>query len=90
MSKKRIDGVWVVECDWVDPNTEEACTLGADGEPAMFVDPNGGKGADDHFQCGRHHGIIPQAEKEEFQLPPDQEINEDVIVPRTEEGVEGG
>ena len=69
MSKKLIDGVWIVECDWED------CTLGMDGEPAQFVDPDGGKDPNKHFQCGRHHGIVPQAEKPEFQLTEDHKLN---------------
>jgi len=73
MSKELIDGIWVVKCDW------KGCNLGRDGEPAQFVDPNGGKDPNNHFQCGRHHGIIPQEEKPEFQLPEDHVLNKDVI-----------
>lgn len=72
-------GCWVVKCDWVDPNSGKLCDLGVDGEPAMFVDPHGGKNAEDHFQCGRHHGIIPQAERPEFQLPEGHKLNTDVL-----------
>lgn len=68
MSKKREGGVWVIVCDFVDEDGKE-CDLGYEGDPAMFVDPDGGRNPEMHFQCGRHHGIIPQAEKEEFQLP---------------------
>jgi hypothetical protein len=78
MSKKLIDGIWVVECDWVDA-TGKPCSLGLEGAPAMFVDPNRGKNATDHFQCGRHHGIIPQSERPEFQLPDGHRLNESVL-----------
>lgn len=69
MSSKNIDGIWVIECDWKD------CDLGVDGAAAQFVDPNGGIDSDKHFQCGRHHGIIPQSEKPEFQLPDGHKLN---------------
>lgn len=72
-------GCWVIKCDWEDPTTGKACALGVDGAPALFVDPSGGKNADDHFQCGRHHGIIPQAERPEFQLPEGHKLNTDVL-----------
>jgi len=73
MSKKLMDGVWIVACDWPE------CDLGLEGEPAQFVDPDGGRDPDKHFQCGRHHGIIPQAEQEDFQLPEDHKLNTEVI-----------
>jgi len=79
MSRQLVNGVWVIACDWLDPETKKTCDLGVDGEPAMFVDPHGGKNPLDHFQCGRHHGIIPQAEKPEFQLPEDHTLNVDVL-----------
>ncbi len=73
MSKKLVDGVWIIMCDW------KGCDLGLEGEPAQFVDPDGGRTPSKHFQCGRHHGIIPQAEKPEFQLPEDHKLNTEVI-----------
>jgi hypothetical protein len=79
MSKKLVDGVWVIECDWKDPKTGEKCSLGLDGEPAQFVDPGAGKKANTHFQCGRHHGVVPQDERPEFQLPEDHKLNTDVL-----------
>lgn len=79
MAKKLVDGIWVVVCDWTDPKTRKACSLGVDGQPAMFVDPNRGKRETDHFQCGRHHGIVPQSERPEFQLPGDHKLNESVL-----------
>jgi hypothetical protein len=83
MSRKLVSGVWVVVCDWVDPATQERCKLGVEGDPAMFVDPMGRKGENKHFQCGRHHGIIPQKEKPEFQLPKDHKLNQEVLKPGT-------
>jgi hypothetical protein len=79
MSKKLVDGVWVIACDWEDPETGKTCTLGEEGEPAMFVDPTGGREPANHYQCGRHHGIIPQAEQEEFQLPEGHKLNQEVL-----------
>lgn len=79
MARKLVDGISVVVCDWKDPETGEHCNLGNEGEPAMFVDPNRGRNINDHFQCGRHHGIIPQKEKEDFQLPEGHKLNEDVM-----------
>lgn len=73
MSKQLIEGIWVIVCDW------EGCSLGQDGAPAQFIDPEGGKNPDSHFQCGRHHGIIPQKERPEFQLPEDHVLNTDVL-----------
>ena len=81
MSRKMVDGFWVVVCDWTDPLTEELCTLGEDGDKAMYIDPMGGKGRDTHFQCGRHHGVVPQSEKPEFQLPKGHKLNEEVLTP---------
>lgn len=82
MSKKLQDGVWVVVCDWKDPETGESCTLGVEGLPAMFVDPDGGRNPDLHFQCGKHHGVVKQEEKEEFQLPEDHQLDENAIQPQ--------
>ena len=76
MSKKLDGGVWVVVCDFIDDNTDACCTLGYEGDPAMFVDPDGGRNPDMHFQCGKHHGIVKQSEKEEYQLPSGMETNE--------------
>lgn len=75
MSKKRESGVWVIICDYVDENGS-ACDLGYDGEPAMFVDPDGGKNPEMHFQCGKHHGIIKQIDNPDYQLPEGVEIHE--------------
>ena len=80
MSKRLQDGVWVIVCDWQDVDGA-LCSLGADGQPAMFFDPTGGRQAGTHFQCGRHHGIVPQKEKPEFQLPDDHRLNEEVLNP---------
>ncbi len=71
MSKNRATGVWVIVCDFVDDETGKPCDLGYDSDPAMFVDPDGGNNPKMHFQCGKHHGIIKQSEKEEYQLPED-------------------
>lgn len=81
MSKQLVDGIWVIVCDWQDPNTGNPCALGNEGEPAMFIDPTGGKDETNHFQCGRHHGIVPQEEQEEFQVPDDHKLNQDVMRP---------
>ncbi len=72
------DGIWVTTCDWVDPETGDPCNLGIDGEPQQFVDPENGRDPSSHYQCGRHHGLIPQAERPEFQT--DAEIGEDILV----------
>jgi len=85
MSTKRVNGVWVIVCDWVDPNTGESCNLGYEGEPRMAVDPDGGKSPSSHYQCGAHHGIVKQAEKPEFQLPEGHKLNEEVL----KRGIEG-
>ncbi len=90
MSKKLMDGVWITSCDWKNTDTGEVCTLGVGGEPAMFVDPDQGRDPSLHFQCGRHHGVIPQAEQEEFQLPEGHVLNETIMsnLPEAEEGIE--
>jgi hypothetical protein len=69
MSKKREGGVWIVSCDFVDDESGKPCDLGHEGDPAMFVDPDGGTNPEMHFQCGKHHGIVKQSEKKEYQLP---------------------
>jgi len=79
MSKKQVDGVWVIVCDWEDENGNP-CDLGAFGEPQMFVDPDGGKDPEAHYQCGIHHGIIKQEDQPEFQLPEDHPLNDDTLV----------
>lgn len=79
MSKQRVDGVWVIVCDWVDPNTGKPCDLGYEGDPRMAVDPDGGKSPDTHYQCGAHHGIVKQSDKPEFQLPEGHKLNEEVL-----------
>jgi len=89
MTRKVQGGYWVLECDWVDPNTGAQCTYGRDnegkpnGQPRIVFDPDRGQAPDKHFQCGRHHGIIPQAERPEFQVPAgsDTEEKENVIKP---------
>jgi hypothetical protein len=82
MSKKLEGGIWVVVCDWVDKDTDTCCDLGHDGEPAMYVDPDNGQNAEMHFQCGRHHNIIKQSEKEEYQLPEGHRLSESTLVPQ--------
>jgi len=79
MSRQQLDGVWVVVCDWVDSETGKPCNLGHEGGPRIAVDPDGGKSPDTHFQCGAHHGIVKQEFKEEFQLPEDHKLTEEVI-----------
>lgn len=79
MSKRLEQGVWVVVCDWEDPESGDKCNLGVDGLPAMFVDPDGGRNPDFHFQCGRHHGVVKQEEKPEFQLPEGHKLNQEVV-----------
>ncbi len=79
MSKQLIDGVWVVVCDWVDPETNKPCNLGLEGEPRMVVDPDAGRDGDKHFQCGAHHGVVKQEFKPEFQVPEGHKLNEEVI-----------
>lgn len=80
MSKKLMDGVWILVCDWKDPETGTACELGTDEEPAQFVDPDQGRDPDLDFQCGRHHGVVPQAERPEFQLPDGHKLSETVML----------
>lgn len=79
MSKRLEDGIWVVVCDWEDPETGKPCDLGFEGAAAMFVDPDGGRNPELHFQCGRHHGIVKQEEKPEFQLPEGHKLNQEVV-----------
>ncbi len=86
MNKQLIGGVWILTCDWKNPETGKLCDLGRDdngdpnGEPLMAIDPDGGRNPEKHFQCGRHHGIIPQAEREEFQIPEGHKLFQDEIV----------
>jgi len=84
MSKQRIDGVWVIVCDWVDPVTKATCDLGLYGEPKMFVDPDGGQDPETHYQCGAHHGVIKQENDPDFQLPEDHKLaageNESTVI----------
>ena len=82
MSKKLDAGVWVVVCDWVDPETDAPCNLGHEEMPAMFIDPDRGLKPDTHFQCGSHHGIVKQSSKEEYQLPEDHKLDESSIKPQ--------
>lgn len=86
MSKNFTDGIWVTTCDWVDPKTGDSCNLGVDGEPQQFVDPESGRNPDSHYQCGRHHGLIPQAERPEFQTGIDYGVSEVVIMPEVLNG----
>lgn len=79
MSKQVIDGISVIVCDWKDPETGQPCDLGTDNQPAMFVDPEPHHKVERHFQCGRHHGVIPQKERPEFQLPENHKLNEQVL-----------
>ena len=69
MSKQKVDGVWVIVCDWVDPETKKPCNLGLYNEPKMFVDPDGGRTPETHYQCGIHHGVVKQEDRPEFQVP---------------------
>lgn len=82
MSKELQDGVWVIVCDWKHPDTGGKCNLGVEEQPAMFIDPDGGRNPDYHFQCGRHHGIIKQEEKAEFKLPDGHKLDETTIQPQ--------
>jgi len=77
MSKQRIDGVWVIVCDWIDSETDKACDLGLDGDPKMFVDPDGGQDPETHYQCGAHHGVIKQEDDPNFQVPKDHKLADD-------------
>lgn len=79
MSKKLMEGVWIMICDWKDPVTGDLCALGLEGDPAMFVDPDQGRDPKLNFECGRHHGVVPQAERPEFQLPEGHVLNETVF-----------
>ena len=56
---------WVITCDWPECGKQ------------FVVGVNNGT---EHFQCGIHHGIIPQKDRPEFQLPKDVEVNEDLLV----------
>jgi hypothetical protein len=78
MGKKLIDGVWVAVCDWTDENGN-LCDLGTFGEPKMFVDPDGGRDPETHFQCGAHHGIQKQTDSSEFQLPEDHKLQDSTL-----------
>lgn len=80
MSKQLLDGVWVIVCDWTD-EAGKGCELGVDKKPRMFVDPDGGRNPNHHFQCGLHHGVIKQKDRPEFQLPKDHKLNEEVLRP---------
>lgn len=82
MSKKLEQGVWIVMCDWKDPETDKSCDLGHDSEPSMFIDPDGGRNPEMHFQCGSHHDIIKQSDKEEYQLPEGHKLGESTITPQ--------
>lgn len=77
MSKQKVDGVWVIVCDWVDPETKKPCDLGAGGDPKMFVDPEQGKDPNSHYQCGTHHGVVKQEDRPEFQVPEDHKLAEE-------------
>jgi len=67
MSKRFEPSVgWVVSCDW--PGCEKEFVVG--GNVAQTAT---------HFQCGSHHGIIPQKDRPEFQVPKGTEVNEDLI-----------
>ncbi len=79
MSKKLVDGVWVIVCDWIDEKGI-VCDLGVDAEPKMFVDPDGGRNTEMHFQCGSHHGILKQEDRPEYQLPEGHELLENTLV----------
>jgi len=68
MSKKLVDGFWVIICDWVYEDGKP-CDLGVAGEPKMFVDPDGGRNESKHYQCGSHHGIVKQEDLPEYQIP---------------------
>lgn len=79
MSRVLVDGVWVIQCDFVDENGNP-CSFGVDGQPAMFVDPTGGQDPNTHFQCGAHHGVVKQSDKPEFQVPEDHKLAETSLV----------
>ncbi len=77
MSKTIVDGVWIIVCDWVDPETDSPCDAGLYGEPKMFVDPDGGKDPSTQYQCGSHHGVVKQEDDPKFQLPGDHKLVEE-------------
>ncbi len=79
MSKEFTDGVWIAVCDWEDPDSKEKCILGKEGEPAQFIDPTGGSNPDSHYQCGRHHDILPQEERPEFALPEGHKLKTETL-----------
>ena len=79
MSKKLTDGTWIVTCDWIDENGTP-CKLGAFGEPKQFVDPDGGRDPNTHFQCGVHHGVKKQIDDPDFQLPEDHKLQDSTFV----------
>ena len=79
MSKKLVDGIWVIVCDWTD-ESGKSCTLGAFEEPKMFVDPDGGRNPETHFQCGIHHGVIKQEDDPNFQLPEGHKLQDSTLV----------
>jgi hypothetical protein len=79
MSKKIVDGVWIVVCDWEDENGNP-CDLGTFGEPRMFVDPDGGRDPETHFQCGVHHGTVKQVDDPAFQLPDGHKLKDSALV----------
>lgn len=80
MSKQRIDGVWVIVCDWADLETKKTCELGLYGDPKMFVDPDGGQDPETHYQCGAHHGVIKQEDDPDYQVPKDHKLSESTVV----------
>ena len=79
MSKKLVDGIWVVVCDWADKEGN-ICDLGAFKEPKMFVDPDGGRDPETHFQCGVHHEVIKQEDDPNFQLPEGHKLQDSTFV----------
>lgn len=83
MSREIVDGVWVIKCDFTDPEGK-LCDLGVEGEPAMFVDPTNGNDPDEHFQCGNHHGIFKQEDDPDFQLPEGHKLDDQETVLRQE------
>lgn len=78
MSKEFIDGFWVIKCDWKDSKTKKQCDK-------QFFDPSEGSEPDKYFQCGIHHGLIPQKDRPEFKLPKVHKLNEDVLVTNLKE-----
>ena len=75
MSRQIVDGVWVIKCDFTD-ETGNICELGVNGDPAMFVDPTGGKDPNEHFQCGSHHGVFKQEDSPDFKVPEGHKLDE--------------